>query len=275
MGEYRYHRPFPAYFNLRSNALLATDGALGHFTEVLSGDYYQSFSTSSPHQIWSAAMVISPILHGMFDLHTDAEKCEITLAPHLPADWTSFSIHNVRVGQAGVDFQYRKTIDSATLEVKRTGSGTCSVDFDPAFNLRTEIASVELNGRRLPFQLQENATDKHVLVRFPLSESLNTVTMRLKKDFGLAFTSELPPLGSTSRSLRILSETWNSARTQLEMELSGRAGSMYQFSVWNPGEILSTDGATLSKAGSLDIRLPDGPAETYVQHKVTIHFARP
>ena len=50
VGEYRYHRAFPAYANLRANALLALDGSLGHVTEVLSGAYYQSLSTSSPHQ---------------------------------------------------------------------------------------------------------------------------------------------------------------------------------------------------------------------------------
>ena len=37
-GEYRYHRAFPAYANLRANSLLALDGSLGHVTEVLSGD---------------------------------------------------------------------------------------------------------------------------------------------------------------------------------------------------------------------------------------------
>jgi len=70
---------------LRANALLALDGSLGHVTEVLSGDYYQSLSTASPHQIWSAAMVISPILRGLFGLETDAEKHRITLTPmYLP-----------------------------------------------------------------------------------------------------------------------------------------------------------------------------------------------
>ncbi len=88
VAEYRYHRAFPAYSNLRANALLGLDGALGHFTEVLSGDYYQSFATSSPHQIWSAAMVVSPILRGMFGLQADVEKHQINLAPHIPADWT-------------------------------------------------------------------------------------------------------------------------------------------------------------------------------------------
>src|SRR5207302_11096786 len=62
-----------------------------YFTEVLSGDYYQEFSTSSPHQIWSAAMVVSPLLRGLFGLQTDAQNRQITLSPHVPADWTSRS----------------------------------------------------------------------------------------------------------------------------------------------------------------------------------------
>ena len=73
VGEYRYHRAMPAYENLRANALLALDGSLGHVTEVLSGDVYQPLSTSSPHQIWSAAMVVSPILRGMLGLSDGRE----------------------------------------------------------------------------------------------------------------------------------------------------------------------------------------------------------
>jgi glycogen debranching enzyme len=102
VGEYRYHQPLPAYTNLRSNALLALDGSLGHLTEVLSGDYYQPLSTSSPHQIWSAAMVVSPILRGMLCLETDAHSHNVTLAPHLPADWRSFSLDNLRVGSTTI-----------------------------------------------------------------------------------------------------------------------------------------------------------------------------
>ena len=147
VGEYRYHRAFPAYSNLRSNALLGVDGALGHFSEVLSGDYNQSFSTSSPHQIWSAAMVISPILRGMFGLQTDAEKHQISLDPHVPADWTSFAIRNVRVGGVKVDFNIARALTAVTLEAKRVGSGECWIEFSPAFSLRTEIAGVEMNGR--------------------------------------------------------------------------------------------------------------------------------
>ncbi len=94
VAEYRYHQEFPAYENLRANALLALDGSLGHVTEVLSGDYYQPLATSSPHQIWSAAMVVSPLLKGMFGLERDATKKTLTFVPHVPADWTNFKINN-------------------------------------------------------------------------------------------------------------------------------------------------------------------------------------
>jgi glycogen debranching enzyme len=275
VGEYRYHRAFPAYSNLRSNALLALDGALGHFTEVLSGDYYQSFATSSPHQIWSAAMVVSPILRGMFGLQTDAGKHQITLAPHVPADWTSFAIRNVHVGEVTLDFQYRKTADSIVLETKRAGSGDCWVDFSPSLSLRTEVTSVEMNGRPLPFRIQPNASDQHLSVRFPVDGGLNTVVIRVKNDFGLAFSNELPALGSASRSLRVVSESWNSSRNQLTLEVSGRSGGRYELAVWNPAQITSVEGAALTKTAKLEVQIPGAATDPYSQHTIVIHFARP
>src|SRR5436190_3598147 len=126
VGEYRYHRALPAYSNLRSNALLALDGSMGHVTEVLSGDHYQPISTSSPHQIWSAAMVVSPILRGMLGLEANAVSHRLVFAPHVPANWTSFRVQNLRVGDSTVDMSYRKTAESITLDVKRTEAGDCT-----------------------------------------------------------------------------------------------------------------------------------------------------
>src|SRR5437762_9511269 len=111
VGEYQYHRDLAAYSNLRANALLALDGSLGHVSEVLSGDYYQPLSTSSPHQIWSAAMVVSPLLRGMFGLHADAANRTLTFAPHAPADWTAYSVRGVAVGADTLDLSYKKTAE--------------------------------------------------------------------------------------------------------------------------------------------------------------------
>ena len=274
VGEYRYHRPLQAYANLRANALLGADGALGHFSEVLSGDYYQSFSTSSPHQIWSAAMVVSPILRGMFGLQTDVAKHQITVAPHVPATWPGFAIRNVHLGNMGVDFHFRKSADSWTLETKRSGNDECWVEFSPALSLRTKVVSVEMDGKPIPFKLQPNKNDQHLYIRFQVKGAQSTVAVRLKHDFGLAFDNELPALGSASRGLRVIAETWNAARTDLRVDVSGAAGRAYELEVWNPGQVNSVDGATLTKAGKLQVQIASGPADSYVAQKIVLHFGR-
>lgn len=275
VGEYRYHRALQGYSNLRANALLTFDGSLGHDTEVLSGDYYQSFATSSPHQVWSAAMVVSPILRGLFGLQTDPANHQITLAPHVPADWTSFALRKVQVGAVKVGFQYRKSADSIVLEVERTGTGDCWVEFSPAFSLRTQIISVEMNGRPLPFKVQPNGEDQHVSVRFPVYGGPNSVVFRIRNDFGLALANELPALGSTSRGLRVISEVWNSPRNLLTVEVSGLAGAQYELGVWNSGQISSIEGASLTKQGNFSIQMPKGEDNVYVHHTLLIHFGKP
>jgi hypothetical protein len=134
---------------------------------------------------------------------------------------------------------------------------------------------VELNRQRLQFKLLENGSDKHALVRFQLSGEGSTVVIRLKKDFGLSLAIELPRLGSASRGLRVLSESWNNSRTELTLDLSGLAGTLYDMRVWNPRQISAVDGAVLNKPEKLEIQMPPGPAETYVRHRVAIHFAHP
>jgi glycogen debranching enzyme len=272
VGEYRYHRALPAYLNLRANALLTLDGSLGHDTEVLSGDYYQSFSTSSPHQIWSAAMVVSPILRGLFGVRTDALNHQITLAPHLPADWDSFALHNVQVGAVGVDFKFHRTIDSMTLDLTRSGKGDCWIEFSPALSLRAQIVSIEMNGKPLRFQTQANDEDQHVSMRFPVSAGPNNLVIRTKHDFGLALNNQLPWLGSTSQALRVISESWNKERTQLKVDVSGLPGKEYELTVWNSTQIASVENGILTEQSRIRIEMPKGEGEEYAHRTLLIHF---
>ena len=59
----------------------------------------------------------------------------------------------------------RKTSDRIVLEIKRMGSGDCCVEFSPAFSLRTQVTSVEMNGRPMPFKLQPHGQDQHLPLR--------------------------------------------------------------------------------------------------------------
>lgn len=277
VGEYRYHQAFPAYENLRANALLALDGSLGHVAEVISGDYYQPLSTNSPHQIWSAAMVISPILRGMMGIETDAQNHTLCFAPHAPVDWKSFSVGNVPVGTAAASIHYERTPGLLTIEVQRSGSGEANVVLSPAISLRSSVTAVDLNGRSLRFHVEKTATDQHVSVRFAAAGGTNSVRIHLKNDFGVEFSNGLPALGSASEGLRVVSESWNPARTQLTLALAGAAGKSYELSVWNPSQIASVEGGKLDKGGPDEATVtvafpPAGPA-SYVHQHLVFKFA--
>ena len=281
VGEYRYHRPLPAYANLRANALLALDGSLGHVTEVLSGNYYEPLSTSSPHQIWSAAMIVSPILRGMLGLDADAIGHRIVFAPHLPDAWESTRIRNVRAGECAVDLSIRRTADEITLATTRTGmvhTGECALEFSPSLSLRAHVLSVELNGRRLRFDVLRNSSDQHVSVRIPLASGTSNLRIRTRNNFGLSIPVSLPPLGSSSEGLRIASESWSTSRDTLTLSLAGRPGRVYRLSVRNPGQITSVDGGALedrnSTSATLRVQFPPGRAQDYVHSAVTIHFRK-
>ena len=275
VGEYRYHRDHSAYSNLRANALLALNGSLGHVTEVLSGDYFESLSTASPHQIWSAAMVISPVLRGMMGLETNTFENKLTFAPHVPYDWTSLEIKNVHTGTCVLDLSYRRMPDSLELEVKRSGSGQCSLEFSPAISLRAS-ASAELNGHATPIHLEKNSVDQHATVRIPLTGEINSVRIRLRDDFGFALSSQLPAPGGRSQGLRVVSESWSSGLNDLAIDLAGTPGQTYELGVWKPELLRSVDGGTLERTspnhGTLKISLPPGTTNDYVHTRVTFHF---
>jgi hypothetical protein len=277
VGEYRYHRAFPAYLNLRANALLAFDGSPGHVTEVLSGDYYQPLSSSSPHQIWSAAMLISPMLRGLFGLQTDAGANLIRLAPHVPADWTWFTLANVRVGTASLRLAYRETTGEISLIITRSGSGDCNLEFSPAVSARAQVMAVELNGRRVPFRIEKNDVDHHVTMRFAVADGENTLRIHVKNDFGLNVPSSLPPLGGSSRGLRVLSESWSPARDSLTLEISGAQGSKYEIGMWNASQVKSVEGAELKRTdaenGSINVTIPANTSDFYARERIVVHFS--
>ena len=274
VGEYRYHRAQSAYSNLRANALLALDGSLGHVTEVLSGDYYQPLSTSSPHQIWSAAMVVSPLLRGMFGLSTDANSHTVTFTPHAPAGWTHFAIRNVRAGNASVDLTYSKGADTITLKVNCTGAAACPIEFEPAISLGATVAGVEMNGKPVPFKMKANDEDQHVAMRVSASGK-SALNIRLHNDFNVGDDATLPALGAHSRGLRILSQTWTPSRDVLALELSGISGAVYELAV--DGRLASVEGGELlhsaTEAQAVRVPFTAGDPGTYTKTKIVFHFS--
>jgi len=243
---------------------------------VLSGSYYQSLSTSSPHQIWSAAMVVSPLLRGMFGLQSDAAKRTLTFTPHVPADWTSFGIGNVQVGTTKLDLRYSKDPGGISLEVKTSDGASCNLDFQPAVSLRAKVLGVEFNGQRVPFLVEENGIDQHVIARITAAGGSNSLRIRTRDDFGLSYSAILPRMGASSEGLRVISETWTAARDRLAVSVSGLAGGRYVLNVWNGGQITAVEGGRLVKAQNekteLILELPKKSADVTSYATISIQF---
>ena len=273
VAEYRYHRPQPAYDNLRANALLALDGSPGHVTEVLSGDYYQPLSTSSPHQIWSAAMVISPMLRGLLGLRFDAQAHTLSFAPHIPASWKAFALHRLAAGNDSLDLRFSRTADAITVTADHAGGAELKIDFRPAVSPRTEVLGATLNGRQVGFRLERHDNDQHVIVETSLASGRNTLRILLRNDFAVTYEAALPALASVSQGLRIVSETWNDSLDALTLQTEGLAGHTYTLSVWGKEQIKSMDGAVLTPGDAIEETFPagNGSAERQTQ-PITIYF---
>jgi hypothetical protein len=213
-------------------------------------------------------MVISPLLRGLFGLQTDAATHSITLAPHLPADWSFFSIHNVRAGDITLDFKFHRTADEIILSIDSSEAAT--LDFSPAVSLRAKVIDADLNGKRVSFQNVKNEFDQHLSVRTPLPSGKSTLRIRLHNDFGISYASSLPMLGNRSEGLRVTSESWSA--DALTMNAEGIAGLQYELAILNPEQITSVEGAEV-RNGRLIVRIPVSQGEGYVPQKVGIHFA--
>ena len=118
MAEYRGGQPLSGYQLLMQNADLTTAQDIGAVTELLSGAFYEPFGRSTSHQLWSSAMVVVPVLRGMFGIEVDALSHSVKVMPRLPADWDHAAVKRLRVGDSVVDVAYKR--DGAAMVVSLT-----------------------------------------------------------------------------------------------------------------------------------------------------------
>ena len=276
VGEYRVHRALPAFANLRANALLTLKQSPGRTTEVLSGAYLGSLSTSSPHQIWSSAMIVSPLLRGLMGLDADAATHTLAFAPHVPADWNAFKLVNVRMGTDSLSFAYTRTDREIRVDVDHRGPQT-SLVFSPAISPRTRVISATVDGRAAKFSLEPNGADQHVRLRVPVGSHAH-IQITVQNDFDFAAPLTLPNPGEPSHGLRVISESWTAARDQLTLSIEGIAGSTYELALRGAEQIGSVEGAELADSATgrkiLRVLFSAAAARDYAKKNVVLHFSR-
>jgi hypothetical protein len=213
----------------------------------------------------------------MLGLEVDAIAHKITFAPHLPADWTTVSINNLRVGADRVRLTYRKTVEGIFLEVGRTeGRDECTVEFQPAMSLRAIASRAELNGKRVEMRKNVNTEDQHVSLSFSVKNEKTLVQLFVQKDFAIVAPLDLPPLGGKSAGLRVLAETWSASRDELRVEVSGAADREYELKTWGAEQISQVEGASIRKQAdgtTLAVKMPGAASDGYSKTRIVIRLA--
>ena len=239
IAEYRAGRPLAGYQHLMQTADMTTTQDLGAVTELLSGAFFQPFGRSTSHQLWSSAMVITPLMRGLFGLDVDALKGTVSVAPHLPAEWDKAAVRGLHVGQAICDIEYARQGGQMRVSIKTTSGPPIKV----AENFEGEIA--------------KRAVGDGVAVFFAMPA------------FEVGVPHGLPSPGARTAQLKVLSQEATASSLTLRLEAQG--GAVYKLPLRrNDGKAtLHVTGAE-AKGDQLIVHFPAG--DGYQPQLVTLRW---
>jgi hypothetical protein len=191
LAEYRSGRSLSGYAHLMQNADLTWSQDLGAVTELLSGEFFRPLGRSTPHQLWSSAMVISPALRGLFGLEWDAATNTIRISPQLPADWDHATLRRIPLGTAAIDLEIQRV--GPALFVRPIGGASAAIRLESRVpgsamtsgSLRIPLPRVEIG---IPHALPEPGAVTSQLKVLDQRYSPHSLTVQLSA-----------PAGSTQR----------------------------------------------------------------------------
>ncbi len=268
VGEYRYHRAQAAFANLQANAELALMAG-GNTTEVLSGSTATPLSTASPHQTWSAAMVIAPLLRGLAGLSVDATAGRVEFAPHLPAEWRTLGIEGVRVPSGRLDLELERDQGTLHLNIQNSGSRSVAFEFAPAYPRCARVTAAEVDGAAATWETGEEAVDWHPRLRFQAHSGTTRVVLRHTGWFGYTIPRTPVSLAEPSSNLKVVAEQWTEASRTLKVTFSGLAGASYRLGLTGGEQLVSVQGARRENADVVVVEMPAGAPGVYVSGEVT------
>ena len=234
MGAYQYGRPHVGAQALYATALLTRQDALGYVTELLSGDYNAAFGRTSHHQIWSEAMVATPLVRGLLGVEVRDGGSTVRIAPQLPIDWTYARVQNAPAGAGTFGLDVERSDDVYTVRLDGLEGG--AVEVAPALPLDAVVSRATAGGRDVPFETVRQGDVQRPTVR--LDDVGGAVEVRYELERAgtdVAVRYEPAPPGATSQQIRVLRST--ASDDALTLLLEGRAGQTYEVAGYTDRQI--------------------------------------
>ncbi len=239
LAEYRTGHPLAGYTHLMQNANLTWAGDLGDVTELLSGQFYQVLGRSTAHQLWSSAMVISPVLRGMFGLEWNAADRTLSITPHLPAAWPRAQLRGVPFGGSTVDLAF--TREGRELRVEASGPAAAGLKLAS----RTPGAKTQGSTLTVPLPPVEVGVEEH-----------------------------LPEFGAETHQLKVLGEQRGERTLTLHLSAPGGSAQTLELRENEPGLRVTAQSAELGAMEGgmrrVDVKFPN--ASGYVEQTVTLRW---
>lgn len=271
MAAYRYGRPMVGFQALMANALLRSSSALGYVTELLSGDFQSAFGRSSHHQVWSEAMVVTPLVRGLLGLSVEDGGRTLRFGPQLPADWDRVSVLRVPVSGGPVDVTLVRGGGRLKVTATRTASASgraarapLKLVLAPAFPLDARVRSASA-GR---LQITRVGDVQRAEVSLDASGSPTEVTFTYDEGTDVFLRHEPAAPGAESRGLRVLRS--RAEGQTLRLLLDGRGGETYTLGVHTPHELGAVAGVGTRRRGrDWELQVPFA-GEGYVRREVVV-----
>ena len=265
MAAYRYGRPHVGYQALMANALLTESGTLGYVTELLSGDLNAAFGRSSHHQVWSEAMVVTPLVRGLLGIEPLQGGARLRIAPQLPADWDRVSAQRIVAPGAQLDVEVAR--EAGVLRITIAGHSAAAAPalaVSPALPLDAQIDRVTVDGRAVQPTVTRTGDVQFAEVTIADRAARHVVELRYRGGTDVYVPRHAPDRGARSEGIRILRSRADARALRLLVE--GRNGRSYDLFLRTPREPGAVEGATLVREGGRDpiVRVRfDGPDGEY------------
>ena len=271
------HRPFTA-FPIWSGLLpWGTLDSMGHMHELLAGDFYHQQVESVPEQTWSSAALLSSAVQGLLGLEREARTNSLKFSPHLPANWDTLSVANVKVSGGNVAMTLARVPKGLELQTENSG-GPVELLWAPEIPLGAHLSGAELDGKPVDARSEEYAQDTHATLNFTVPHGKSHCLIRYEGGVLLSVSDAAPLLGEPSKQIKITSVAYKPASLVIDVDVSSLAPNS-TIELWTDQKPLKVRGAKLKRASdSLYDLLVDpvgtpGPAAGQYRHtEIVVDF---
>ena len=275
MAAYRHGRPHVGYQALMANALLTFQGALGYVTELLSGDFNAPFGRSSHHQVWSEAMVVTPLVRGLLGVEAERGRPRAHVRAAAPRRLAARAAAPAERGPVAVrlrvraDAGPRRVQAAAAARSGRAGPGASGPGTRVSRDAR--VRSVTVDGRGVRFESAALGDVQRVEASVARPGAVVEVVVSYEPGTDVSVPLVEPEPGAASQGARIVRA--RAERGVLRLVLDGVAGRRHALQLHTPHKVGAVAGVSVAPGaeGRTELRVAfEGPEGTYVRRELTL-----